>query len=221
MSEKVDLRIGNREMLHNQVCSVLRSAILKGDFEPGERLVQTELAELTGVSRMPIREALRTLETEGLVKMEPHRGAVVRPIKKQDIQEIYELRSVLEPLALKKSIKNFSKDDFEALKTYHQSMIENESGEEYVEWNAKFHQLLSSRCQSPRLLGFIGTISRGFAQDTPQIIPGQIQKSNKEHEDILNAILNEDEEKAVEYLTYHISRTGEELLNSLENKDFK
>lgn len=221
MSGKVDLRIGNREMLHNQVCSVLRSAILKGDFQPGERLVQTELAELTGVSRMPIREALKTLETEGLVKMEPHKGAVVRPIKTEDIQEIYELRSVLEPLALKKSMNHFSEDDLEALKSYHKSMIEDETGKDYVEWNALFHQLLSSRCQSPRLLGFIGTVSRGFAQDTPQIIPGQIQKSNQEHEDILNAILNDDAEEAAEYLNYHISRTGDELLNSLENKDFK
>src|SRR5699024_9343417 len=103
MSNKVNLQIGDREMLHNKVCSVLRKAILKGEFKAGERLVQTELAERIGVSRMPIREALRTLEIEGLVKLEPHKGAVVREISKEDITEIYELRSILEPLALRKS----------------------------------------------------------------------------------------------------------------------
>ncbi|HLR70008.1 MAG TPA: GntR family transcriptional regulator, partial [Pseudogracilibacillus sp.] len=87
MSKNLDLRISDREMLHNKVCSVLRRAILKGDFKPGQRLVQTELAELIGVSRMPIREALRTLEIEGLVTLEPHKGAVVRTINKKDIEE--------------------------------------------------------------------------------------------------------------------------------------
>jgi DNA-binding GntR family transcriptional regulator len=221
MTEKVDLRIGNREMLHNQVCSVLRRAILKGDFKPGQRLVQTELAELTGVSRMPIREALRTLELEGLISMEPHKGAVVRPLKKEDILEIYELRAVLEPLGLKKSIANFTKQDIGNLTTYHESMLETNSAEEYVEINVDFHHLLFSRCRSPRLLGFIETISRGFAQDTPQIIPGQIEKSNQEHERILKEIKNKNPEKAASFLAEHIERTGKELIRSMENKDFK
>ncbi|WP_174614468.1 GntR family transcriptional regulator [Virgibacillus ihumii] len=220
MSEKVDLRIGDREMLHNQVCSVLRRAILKGDFKPGERLVQSELAEQIGVSRMPIREALRTLETDGLVTLEPHKGAVVRSLKKEDIKEIYELRSVLEPLALKKGMGYFSNWDLKTLQSHHEAMKQAKSGEEYVEWNVSFHQLLFSRCQSPRLLSFIESISRGFAQDTPQLIPGQIQKSNKEHESILKAILDDETEKAGEYLKQHIKRTGEELLESLEKRNF-
>src|SRR5699024_10282630 len=111
----MNLEIGNREMLHNKVCSVLRKAILKGELQAGERLVQAQLAEAIGVSRMPIREALRTLELEGLVVMEPHKGAVVRPISKEDIEEIYELRIALEPLALKKSVPNFTKQDLETL----------------------------------------------------------------------------------------------------------
>jgi DNA-binding GntR family transcriptional regulator len=221
MTEKIDLKIGNREMLHNQVCSVLRRAILKGDFKPGQRLVQTELAELTGVSRMPIREALRTLELEGLISIEPHKGAVVRPLNKEDILEIYELRSVLEPLGLKKSMGNFTKLDIEKLTFYHNAMMETDSAEEYVELNADFHQLLFSRCNSPRLLGFIETISRGFPQDTPQLIPGQIGKSNQEHEKILKEINNNHPEMAASFLAEHIERTGKELIRSMENKDFK
>src|SRR5699024_8904698 len=139
MSGKMDLRIDNREMLHNKVCSVLRGAILKGDFKPGERLVQTELAKLTGVSRMPIREALRTLETEGLVTLEPHKGAVVRSISREDIMEIYELRAILEPLVLKKSMKYFSQKDIEDLKQCYDEMSKETSDDRYVEWNMKFH----------------------------------------------------------------------------------
>jgi DNA-binding GntR family transcriptional regulator len=221
MPEKMDLRIGDREMLHNRVCSVLRRAILKGDFKAGERLVQTELADLIGVSRMPVREALRTLEIEGLVTMEPHKGAVVRSIQKEDIQEIYELRSILEPLALEKSIDSITQDDLSILSRYHQSMLNTESDEDFVEYNRKFHKILFSHCNSPRLLGFIETISNGFAQDTPQIIPGQRQKSNKEHNDILKAIIQGDGKKASDFLSSHIRRTGEELLTTLENKEFQ
>lgn len=216
MADKINLRIGDREMLHNRVCSVLRQAILKGDFKPGERLVQTELADQIGVSRMPIREALRTLELEGLIIMEPHKGAVVREIKKEDIQEIYELRSMLEALALKKSMEHFSKADMDALSAYHQSMLQTSSNEEYVDYNAKFHDVLVSRCKSSRLLSFIETVSHGFALDTPQIIPGQIQKSNKEHANILKAIEEKDADNAADFLAQHIRRTGEELLTTLE-----
>ncbi|MRG84832.1 GntR family transcriptional regulator [Salinibacillus xinjiangensis] len=216
MSKTVDLRIGNREMLHNKVCTVLRKAILKGDLKPGERLVQTELAEQIGVSRMPVREALRTLEIEGLVTMEPHKGAIVRTISKEDIVEIYELRAILEPMALKKGIPNFTEEDLENLKKYHQQMVETDSDEVYTELNAKFHKLLFSRTQSPRLLGFIETISLGFAQDTPLIITGQIKKSNQEHEQILQSILNQNIEQAGNHLAHHISRTGEELITSLD-----
>lgn len=221
MSKNINLSIGDREMLHNRVCSVLRQAILKGDFKPGERLVQMELAELIGVSRMPVREALRTLEIEGLVSMEPHKGAVVRSIQKEDIIEIYELRATLEPLALKKSMEHYTAEDINQLSNYHTLMLNADSDVEYVEHNVQFHNLLLSRCNSPRLIGFIETISNGFAQDTPQIIPGQIEKSNKEHQAIIEAILDGNGEKAANALSFHIERTGKELILSLENKEFQ
>lgn len=216
MTDKINLNIGDREMLHNRVCSVLRQAILKGDFKPGERLVQTELADQIGVSRMPIREALRTLELEGLIIMQPHKGAVVRKIKKEDIQEIYELRAILEAMALKKSVNEFKQSDIEELSKLHEIMLQTDSSQKYVEYNAKFHHILVNHCKSSRLLSFIETVSNGFALDTPQIIPGQIQKSNKEHAAIVKAIVEGDAEKASEYLSQHIQRTGLELLTTLE-----
>lgn len=211
----MNLKIGEREMLHNKVCSVLRKAILKGELKAGEKLVQSELAEVIGVSRMPIREALRTLEIEGLITIEPHKGAVVRSISKQDIEELYELRVILEPLALRKSVRNLSKQDLDALKSNHEDMM-LASGDEYTEINKEFHQTLLSRCESPRLMAFIETISHGFTQDTPEIIPGQIEKSNKEHARILEAILEGHPDKAADYLAKHIERSGIELVASLQ-----
>ena len=166
---------------------------------------------------MPIREALRTLEIEGLITMEPHKGAVVRVLEKEDVEEIYELRSVLESLALKKSMQHFTEEDRKTIKKYHDSMMEA-TAEEYIELNKEFHDLLTSSCESPRLLSFIHTISRGLAQDTPLVIPGQMEKSNVEHERIVQAILENDAEGAASYLAEHIHRTGVELVKYLGEK---
>lgn len=223
MSNNIDLRIDNREMLHNKVCTVLRKAILKGDLKPGERLVQTDLADQIGVSRMPVREALRTLELEGLIKMEPHKGAVVREITKEDIREIYELRTLLEPIALKKSMAHFTEQDIHKLENLHKQMQLSDTEELYSEINEQFHKFMISQCESPRLLGFIESVSSGFAQDTPMIVSGQIEKSNREHDEILNSIKQGNQENAAKHLATHISRSGKELLNSLKenNESFK
>ena len=217
MSEKMDLRLGNREMLPNSVSSILRQAILKGDFKPGERLVQTELAEQIGVSRMPVREALKTLELEGLVTLEPHKGAMVRSVTVEDVEEIYELRAVIESLVLKKSIPNLNEEKLSSLKEMHFQMLETTDKEAYVDINRRFHYLLYSGCESTRLKGFMETISHGLAQDTPHIIPGQIEKSNKEHKGILDAISKLNIEKAREELEYHIKRTGKELITFMDH----
>src|SRR5699024_11854845 len=88
----------DRATLQYKVTTKLREVIMKGDFELGERLVQEEWARKLGVSRMPIREALRQLEVEGLVKLEPRKGAIVTPISSEDIEEIYQLRALLEEI---------------------------------------------------------------------------------------------------------------------------
>ncbi|WP_067728613.1 GntR family transcriptional regulator [Oceanobacillus damuensis] len=219
MAEEMNLRLGNREMLPNSVSSILRQAILKGVFKPGERLVQTELAEQIGVSRMPVREALKTLELEGLVTLEPHKGAVVRSITVEDVEEIYELRSVIESLVLKKSIPNLNEENVRALNEMHIQMLKTTDKETYVDLNRRFHSLLYSGCDSDRLKSFMETISHGLAQDTPHIIPGQIEKSNMEHEKILEAISSKNIKKAREELEYHIKRTGKELIKFMKEEN--
>jgi len=115
------------------------------------------------------------------------------------------------------SMENFDQEDLKMLTLFYKTMNETENKEEYIEMNTKFHHLLSSKCESPRLLGFIETISRGFSQDTPQIIRGQIEKSDKEHCNIINAVLNNEPEKAASYLGEHINRTGKELVVLMQN----
>lgn len=219
MTEKMDLRLTNREMLPASVSSILRKAILKGEFKPGERLIQAELAEKIGVSRMPVREALKTLEMEGLVTLVPHRGAIVNSITVEDVEEIYELRAVIESLVLKKSMPALDEKDLIELKKLYDKMVDTTHLETYVELNREFHKTLYSKCESQRLKSFMKTISHGLAQDTPYIIPNQIEKSDKEHEKILRSIINGDVEQAKKELSDHIKRTGKELVEFMKKNN--
>jgi DNA-binding GntR family transcriptional regulator len=219
MKMSQELRIENRDTLHLKVCNVIREAIIRGDFKPGERLKQSELAEKMGVSRMPIREAFRKLESEGLIKLEPHRGAVVKSISIKDIQEIYALRSQLEKMAVLESVDLLTAEDIEQLTVLVNEMETAEDADDFVQLNIDFHRLLVKRCRWERLNSFIATLWNGLPQQTPHLLSGQIETSNDEHREILDAILRKDKETAAKLVSEHILRTGESLIASLQRED--
>ena len=212
------LRLSNQDMLPTKVVNILRNKILNGEYQPDEKLVQSTLAEQLGVSRMPIREALKKLELEGLVTIEPHRGAVVKSITIEDIKEIYTLRAELEKLALSLSIPRLTELDLNQLKVKLSEMEQSENVEDFVSANIEFHRLMIKGCSWKRLLSFIETLWNGFPQHTPHLLPEQVQKSNAEHKEILTAILNKDSEKASMLLGMHIERTGNSLVGKIFEK---
>ena len=212
------LEMAQREVLPNSVTTILRQAILKGDLEPGQHLVQADLAEQLGVSRMPVREALKTLEMEGLITLDPHKGAVVNELTIEDIDEIYELLTMLESLALKKSIPHLTDKILEEMQQLHLKMLDTKEKEEYVDLNRQFHTVSLSGCKSKRIHGLMARVSHGIAKDTPYVIPGQIEKSNIEHGIILEAISNRNAEKAAAELSHHINRTREDLIEVLKEQ---
>ena len=216
MSSKSGLRIDSRDTLHLKVCNVIREAILKGEFKPGERLKQSDLAEAMGVSRMPIREAFRKLESEGLIKLEPHKGAIVKSIHIGDIEEIYALRAELEKMAVYQSVDLLTDEDFQQLSFLVDEMENSEELDDFIGYNIDFHRLLIKRCKWERLNTFISTLWNGLPQQTPHILRGQKETSNVEHRNILNAILSKDKETAARLVSEHILRTGEMLRKSLK-----
>jgi DNA-binding GntR family transcriptional regulator len=218
MMEKNGLMIENRDTLHLRVCNLIRQAILKGDFKPGERLKQADLADAMGVSRMPIREAFQKLEAEGLIKLEPHKGAVVKSIHVGDIEEIYALRAELEKMAVYQSIEHLTDEDIKQLTALVEQMELTEDVDEFINYNIEFHRLLIKRCTWERLNSFISTLWNGLPQQTPHILHGQKDTSNIEHRSILNAVMNKDKETAANLVSNHISRTGNMLVKSLKNE---
>lgn len=212
------LETAQREILPDSVTTILRQAIIKGDIKPGEKLVQADIAKQLDVSRMPVREALKTLEMEGLVTIQPHKGAVVNKLTVEDMDEIYEIRTFLEPLTLKKSVPHLKGEDFKNLKKLHRMMNAVTSTEEYVELNKRFHDLSLSGCESQRLHSLMARISHGIAKETPYIIPHQMEKSNKEHAIILQAILDGDAARAQVEMAKHIDRTRKDLIALLKER---
>ncbi|WP_264805637.1 GntR family transcriptional regulator [Cytobacillus sp. NCCP-133] len=218
MSLNQDLRIENRDTLHLKVCNVIRKAIIRGDFKPGERLKQSDLAEKMGVSRMPIREAFRKLESEGLIRLEPHKGAVVKSINIEDIEEIYALRAELEKMAVYQSVDFLTEQDVEQLTFLVNEMERTDDVDTFIQYNIDFHRMLVKRCKWERLNSFIGTLWNGFPQQTPHLLSGQQETSNIEHRKIVEAVINKDKETAANLLSEHIFRTGESLIKSLKEE---
>ncbi|MBM7599463.1 DNA-binding GntR family transcriptional regulator [Virgibacillus halotolerans] len=218
-NNRLDLHLdtSNVYSLSDRVCQALREAILKGTFKPGERLVQEEIANSLGVSRMPIREAFRKLEAEELVHMEPNRGAVVKPLLVEDIEEIYLLRSVLEKMAVAESLKKIQRQDIIELESLVTIMDQADDVEHFVKTNIEFHRLLMKHCTKRRLLSFIETLWNGFPQHTPHLLDEQEEMSNEEHHEMLAAVKENDADKVAEIVSHHIKRTGDALVEYIKS----
>lgn len=216
-----NLRLNDRSTLHERVVSRLREAIVKGDFEPGERLVQEELAAAMGVSRMPIREALRQLEKEGLVTLEAHKGAIVTPVAPDDIEEIYVLRATLEAMAAERSMRNITLEDRHNLRQLVEEMeqaVKKNDVEEFVERNAEFHRLLRKGCNWRRMDMFLDMLWNGFPPHTPNILPGQMERSLQEHSEMIAAIEAGDADRLKDVVQTHILRTGDALKKHMQSR---
>ncbi|MEK4027149.1 MULTISPECIES: GntR family transcriptional regulator [Bacillaceae] len=202
----------------------LRQAILNGTFEKGERLIQEDWANTLNVSRMPIREALAQLQTEGLVKLVPHKGAIVTPITKEDIEEIYHLRSYLEGLAVEKSLPFLTEEDKQELKEIVEKMealqLSDETNDTYIALNESFHKLLQKGCPWPRLTKAVENL--GISPIAPSLLADYYSETQKEHRFIYEAAVRNDPAELRAAVEYHLLRTKNNLISymaDLESAD--
>lgn len=196
----------------------LRQAILSGELPPGTRIVVSTMADRWDVSPTPLREAIQRLAAEGLVDLSPHRGASVAPVSIDDMREIYELREILEPLALRRSLEHI--DDrwrSEATRTFgHLESHLVHTPDDLMgleERHAAFHGALLSRCDSVRLLRLVGTLAEHSSRyRLLSIAPrGGASEVIEEHRRLLRSSLDGDVDAAVSHLTHHLRLTVESL----------
>jgi len=215
-------QLSDRSTLQERVTTALRQAILSGFYQPGERLKQEKLADELSVSRMPVREALRQLEDEGLITWERHKGAVVKEITAEDLAEIYALRAELEPLALRRSFHRITEADLEHMQQLIYDMdeaIREDEMELYCRLNFDFHRLLLSRSPWQRLQSIIKQIWNGIPLKAPTFVPGQAPRSHQDHREMVKYIREAELEKCCQVLRKHITVSGEQLVAYLQQKE--
>jgi DNA-binding GntR family transcriptional regulator len=187
------------------VLTSVRQAILSGVLQPGARLRQEELADLFGTSRIPVREALRALEYEGLVSSEPHRGFTVTALDADDVEEVYDLRILLESHAVRLALPMMTDDDLEDLEVLFARMQEAESPDEQLASREKFYMRLYSVTGRPRLVGLIMRLR----QEVARVLRwATIQHSSEIHEHFFEAVRTGDAERAVAQLSGHYKRVA-------------
>lgn len=202
------------ETLPSKIYRILREAIIKGQLQPGERLVQDELAKTLNVSRMPIREAIKQLAAEGYVTVEPHKGAVVKQFTIHELEEIYFLRAKFEPMAAAESLKLMSPQLVIQLRELNEKMKKTDDTDEYVQLNIQFHHLLIKDCPWGKLNSIIENLWTGFPQQTPHLLPNQIATSISEHDLMVEALANNNIELTCQLLEQHITRAKYDVLKN-------
>ncbi|WP_175965232.1 GntR family transcriptional regulator [Burkholderia sp. BCC0322] len=171
------------------VAASLREMIVNGELQAGERLVERDLAERFGISRIPMREAIQRLEREGLLEIFRNRGAVVRMLSASDVREIYDMRALLEGDAIHRSVKRLDDETLARAELVHRLLGESNVPRRQGELNREFHALLYSCCGNERQLKAIAELRSQVERyerlqatllaDTPSF--------QVEHEEILQA----------------------------------
>jgi DNA-binding GntR family transcriptional regulator len=154
--EEVAARLTNGyKTIGEMVYEVIRESIVSGAFAPGERLRQEAIATAIGVSRIPVRSALMQLESEGLVDFHPRRGAVVRSLSIAQLHEIFELRELLEPFAIGKSIATMTPERAARLRSLAKQLDKGHEGSEFLEIRIAFYRELYDHENNPQLVKMI------------------------------------------------------------------
>lgn len=195
--------------LRNVVFNTLRDAILRGDLQPGERLMEIHLAKKLGVSRTPVREAISMLEQEGLAVTYPRRGAQVAKMTVKDLDDVLEIREVLDTLAASLACRNMNSDDINNLAAACADFEKATRGNdirEVVRTDEAFHNVIYEVSNNPRLRAILLNLKGQMYRFRFEYVK---DKSNypfliKEHKDILEALKTRNEEEVIKHTKKHL-----------------
>lgn len=216
----VPIRLDNYKPLREMVFESLREAIIQGRLKPGERLMEIQLADEMGVSRTPIREAIRKLELEGFVVMVPRKGAFVAGISVKDIVDVFEIRASLEALAAGLAAERITPDELEELERSLVVISEVSSKEDInaiVETDTNFHELIYKASRNERLSQMIVHLKEQIQRfrTTSLSQPGRSKNALEEHRKIVEAISDRNAELAQSLAREHIENAEQSMLNAL------
>ena len=204
--------------LGSKVFKKLENDILDGIYLPGDNLTETKISTELGVSRTPIREAIRQLELEGLVRLIPNKGAVVKGLTPQDIKDIYIIRMLIEGLASKRAAQEITDEELEELKetvVLEEFYTMKNDTEHLIKFDSRFHEILFKASKSQPLMHMLSTFHH-YLQKTRTAsfkTPGRAEQVLEEHKAILQAITDKDGEKAEQLTTQHVKNASINIID--------
>ena len=223
MDSLTKLNLDEYKPLRDVVFENLREAILEGNLKPGQRLMEVQLAEQLGVSRTPIREAIRKLELEGLVVMLPRKGAYVADVSLKDIIDVLEIRASLEGLAASLAAERISEEDINKLEQIMQDFNQGKDDfdvETLLRKDVEFHECIFKATNNVRLHQLINSLWEQVYRFRVTYISDYESTKNiiNEHQLILNAIKEGNRDLAKKYAQEHIQKAEQFMIDKTINK---
>jgi len=222
----VPIKLDSYKPLRELVFESLREAIISGQLPPGERLMEIQLAEELGVSRTPVREAIRKLELEELVVMIPRKGAYVSGLSMKDVSDVFGIRGALEGLAAELAAERITETELEDLERHLVQIakgIENGDITNVVDIDTNFHAMLYKASRNRRLGQIINNLREQIQRfrQTSLAYPGRMRAALEEHKKIVEAISARDPETARRLAQEHIENAENGLMEAIRNEKKK
>lgn len=223
MSDDLKLNMNAYLPLRDVVFQTLREAILKGDLRPGERLMELQLAAKLGVSRTPIREAIRMLEQEGLAVTIPRKGAEVARMTEKNMEDVLQIREALDDLAVQVACDKITQEQLEnlmaAMKNFKNAVHAGDL-KKIVAFDVEFHDIIYEATDNPKLVILLSNLREQIYRYRVEYLK---EKENypmlvREHEEIVEALKQKNKERVVEAMRSHIRNQAEVVKNIIREQ---
>ena len=215
------MKLRKHKTLREQIVFSLRESIIRGELKPGTKLTEPELATRLGISRTPIRESFRQLESEGFLTVIPRKGAVVSNITRKDIEDFFELKSLLEGYAARIAAEKMTEKDVDKLIQINKELAdcaENNNYERFFTKNEEFHNYFLTLCGNEKLVEIRDTMVKRFLgfRMAALSLPGRLMESVKQHEQAIKAFKRGDGRLAEAVLVEHALLGGDYLAEQVD-----
>lgn len=219
-AEAIDPRPRRRANLADEVAAHIRAGILAGRLRPGERIDQDAIAAELGVSRLPVREALISLDREGLVQTLPRKGSYVAHVDRDDIADHYVIFGQVAGLAAARAVSRFTDGDVARLVDLHEAMLAAPTLVEQQRLNHEFHRTITLAAGSQRMTSMIALLSRSLPMPYVDFPPEWLDEANEQHREILDAVTRRDAPAAQRAMEQHIHASARHAIAVLERLGF-
>ena len=224
MSEDLKLNMNAYLPLRDVVFQTLREAILKGDLRPGERLMELQLAAKLGVSRTPIREAIRMLEQEGLAVTIPRKGAEVARMTEKDMEDVLQIREALDDLAVQVACDKITQEQLERLMATMKNLelaVQARDLSKIVAYDVEFHDVIYEATDNPKLVILLSNLREQIYRYRVEYLK---EKENYpmlivEHEEIVQALKQKNKERVADAMRNHIRNQAEVVKNIIREQE--